>query len=58
MVSLGDQGLEEKDLAFNYRLEEQEVNLLDIAEECQVMLKDNPDQPGTYKLSFIQVIVE
>ena len=58
MVSLGDQGLEEKDLAFNYRLEEQEVNLLDIVEECQVMLQDNPDQPGTLKLTFIQVIEE
>jgi hypothetical protein len=47
IVSLGDQGLEE-----------QEVNLLDIVEECQVMLKDNPDQLGTYKLTFIQVIEE
>ena len=58
MVSLGDLGLEEKDLAFNYRLEEQEVNLMDIPEECQVMLQDNPDQPGTFKLTFIQFIEE
>ena len=28
VVSLGDKGLEEKYLAFNYRLEEQEVNLI------------------------------
>jgi len=36
---------------FFYQAEEQEKD----QSVCQMLLEDNPDQPGTYKVSFIQV---
>ena len=59
-VSLGSQAVGEQKVGeggnrvFIYQVEEQEVNQSDLA-MCQVVVEDNPDQPGTYKLSFLSV---
>ena len=44
----------EDDSLFIYQVEDQEVNQSDLS-GCRFVVEDNPDQPGTFKLSIIQV---
>ena len=39
---------------FIYQVEDQKVNQSDLS-GCQLVVEDNPDQPGTFKVSIIQV---
>ena len=44
----------EDDSLFIYQAKEQEVD----QSVCQLLVEDNPDQPGTFKVSIIQVTEE